>query len=261
MSWNLFAGLPVDTLSTIELVLFGLTGLLWNATYIVIIYRGYKDKWAGMPLVALALNFGWEFLFGLVPAFNYQMIPFQIWMNIIWVALDVAILVQEILYGRKDFVLAYPGLNPKLHSWLTVAAMIMGFFFTFTITIQFNDFKNGEVSAFLMNVVMSILFIQMLFRRKSISGQSIYIAIAKFLGTSIFGVLVFGVITQPGTLTDVAPNGLELFLGLCCFFFDLTYIVLLARQYKIDGYTLWRRRPIAATESGREAGSRVGAGA
>ena len=79
-------------------------------------------------------------------------------------------------------------------------------------------------SAFIQNLIMSVLYLKMLGDRKSAKGQSLLIAICKGLGTLaptiLFG-LVFG-------------NNLVLLLGIFCAVFDTIYVVLLGRQIKRD---------------------------
>lgn len=40
-----------------------LSGIAWTITYIALVYRGFKDKWYGMPMPAMALNIAWELTF------------------------------------------------------------------------------------------------------------------------------------------------------------------------------------------------------
>ena len=48
---------PIYTVLTI------VSGIFWTIAYINIIYRGFKDKACGMPLMVLGLNWSWEFIF------------------------------------------------------------------------------------------------------------------------------------------------------------------------------------------------------
>ncbi|MCT6815694.1 MAG: hypothetical protein M3043_04720, partial [Lysinibacillus fusiformis] len=38
-------------------------GLFWIITYLLVIYKGWKDKKYGMPMVAICANIAWEFIF------------------------------------------------------------------------------------------------------------------------------------------------------------------------------------------------------
>ena len=81
-------------------------------------------------------------------------------------------------------------------------------------------------SAFLQNLLMSVLFIDMLVRRGSREGQSLTIAVNKWLGT-LAPTILFGIVGDGGF-----PRGsfLILVLGILCSIFDLTYIGLLFRM-------------------------------
>ena len=82
-------------------------------------------------------------------------------------------------------------------------------------------------SAFLQNLLMSILFIAMLIQRNSREGQTILIAVSKCIGT-LAPTLYMGVIGIKGFM---AANSLVLVIGGLIFFFDLLYIVLLKRVH------------------------------
>jgi hypothetical protein len=72
---------------------------------------------------------------------------------------------------------------------------------------------------------MSVLFIHMLVKRGSLEGQSLNIAINKWLGT-LAPTILFGIIGSGGF-----PNGsfMILALGILCSVFDLMYVWLLFR--------------------------------
>ncbi|MEO7971456.1 MAG: hypothetical protein ABI698_09160, partial [bacterium] len=78
-------------------------------------------------------------------------------------------------------------------------------------------------SAFLQNLLMSVLFINMLVRRGSREGQSLTIAVGKWLGT-LAPTVLFGIIGDGGF-----PHGsfLIVVVGMLCSVFDLIYIGLL----------------------------------
>ena len=81
-------------------------------------------------------------------------------------------------------------------------------------------------SAFLQNLLMSVLFIDMLVRRASREGQSLLIAVSKWLGT-LAPTILFGVIGEAGF-----PQGsvFIVIIGSLCSVFDLIYIFMLARE-------------------------------
>ena len=80
----------------------------------------------------------------------------------------------------------------------------------------------SQYSAFLQNVVMSILFIQLFVKRNGDFGQSLLLAVAKWIGT-LAPTILMGVITY---------NPIVLVCGIFCTVFDVIYIVLLFNERK-----------------------------
>ncbi len=205
-------------MSEISHFLAASSAVLWSITYVLIIYRGFKDKNYGMPIVALCLNLSWEFIFAAI----YPMILAQRIVNYVWFALDVVIVVTYFLYYKKDFS---NSLNKRLFIPQFLLLFSTSFLGVLFITIEFDDFS-GVYSAFLQNLVMSILFLAMLFRRNNVSGQSIYIALAKMLGTLGPTILVFMNFYE-------FQNGIFVkFLGIGCLIFDLLYILFLYLKFR-----------------------------
>lgn len=64
---------------------------------------------------------------------------------------------------------------------------------------------------------MSILFIELLTERKSTKGQSILLAVSKWIGT-LAPTILFGVLS---------PNYIVLIFGIFCTIFDVIYIIML----------------------------------
>jgi hypothetical protein len=115
-------------------------------------------------------------------------------------------------------------------SWFigwSILVLIVAFAFEFAFTREFRVSVAAGYSAFLQNLLMSVLFISMLVRRGNREGQSLTIAVSKWLGT-LSPTILFGIVGDGGF-----PNGsfLILVLGLLCSVFDLVYIGML-RQAK-----------------------------
>lgn len=151
-----------------------LSGVFWTVTYLLIIRQGSRDRVCGMPLVALCANLSWEFLF----SFPYPHHVPQVWVNRVWLAFDLVILAQLLMYWRND----WPTMRPMCFAaTLAVsAAVAMGAVWGVSIGI---DDPAGAYAAFGQNLLMSVLFIHMLRRRGSLAGQSLTIAWCKLIGT------------------------------------------------------------------------------
>ena len=152
------------------------SGVLWTLTYLLIIRQGFLHRTYGMPLVALCANISWEFIF----AFVYPHDLPQRAVNVVWLSFDVVILVQLLLYGPREFAT----LPRRLFYAAFALALATAFGAVLTVTLQFDD-SDGAYSAFGQNLMMSILFVTMLYSRGSMRGQSVWIAVLKMGGTAL----------------------------------------------------------------------------
>ncbi len=201
-------------------------GLFWSLTYILIIRRGFIDKTYGMPLVALCANISWEGIFSFVRPHS----PPQVYINSIWFLLDVFILLQFLKYGRSEF----PALSNKKFYTMFLLALATSFGLVLSITYEFKDWQ-GAYSAFGQNLMMSALFIVMLFRRDNLRGQSIYIALFKMLGTALSS-LAFYLYASISKGSILLP-----FLFVSIFIYDLIYTSMVYQKYREYAIPLWKR--------------------
>lgn len=204
------------------------SGICWTLVYLGLIRRGFEDKICGMPLFALAFNISWEFIFTflIIPT---GVSPVELVSSGVWFLLDAIILYTYFKYGRKEF--------PKTvgERWFvpwTVVVLLVGFTTIYAAGSEFDSFWGATYSAFAQNLMMSALFIGMLVRRNSIEGQSMYIAIFKWIGTIAPTIEVY---VRFG-------NELTLALGMSIFIFDVIYIVLLYQKYRELGLDPWTRK-------------------
>src|SRR5260370_28138461 len=144
-------------------------------TYLLIIRRNFLDHTYGMPMAALCANISWEFIF----SFIYPPQIIQHIVNLIWFSLDVIILAQLLRYGSREFV----DLPKRIFYTVVSLTLVTSFCAVLLVTLEFHD--SGTYAAFGQNLMMSVLFIVMWYRRRSLHGQSIGIAICKLLGTAL----------------------------------------------------------------------------
>lgn len=199
-------------------VLIIIGGLFWLLTYLEIIRKGFNDKTYGMPIAALLFNISWEF----INSFIYPATGIQLYVNYLWLTLDFIMLYQLLKYWKNEF----PFITPSLF-YLFIALSIP---ITYSIIIVFSKefgFTMGTFySAFGANLMISILYISLFFSRRSLRGQSIFIALFKMLGTLV----------QVGAYYDytleIRSSLLLKFLYLSIFLFDLIYLILVYLQAK-----------------------------
>jgi hypothetical protein len=169
----------------------------------------------------------WEITFAFIyppPApISYSIIP--------WVFFTTVLVYQYFKYAKND--IGVPNLAPK---WLVpafAASCAAGLAFILTITHRLGD--GGWHSSVLVNMLDSVLWIHMLLRRDSLRGQSIYIGIAKMMGT--FGAysgcfLIFGFnypILMVGAVT--------------CFLLDAWYVGMVYVKAREQGFSPWAMHP------------------
>jgi len=206
---------------TIDLFLMLLSGIAWSVVYIDAIRIGLKDHSYAMPFWALALNIAWEFLHAIL-GFKAAGLTLQIGINFAWFLLDIGLLFTYLRFGRKYF----PSSVSKsfFYPW-SVVVLVTAFIAQYMFIHEFGLLMGAVYSAFLQNLLMSILFISMLIQRNSSEGQTLLIAVCKCIGT-LAPTIYMGIIGIKGFM---APNSLVLVTGGLIFFFDLLYIGLLIR--------------------------------
>lgn len=189
-----------------------ITGICWTIVYVELIRTGFKEKTYGMPFIALALNFAWEGLYAYV-GITSNLLNIETLFILLWFLLDILIVYTYLKYGAKYL----PNFKVKkfFTPW-TEIIFLMSFVIQYYFYIEFG--ASGKVySAFILNLIMSILFITMFFTRQDTKGQNLLIAISKWIGT-LAPTIYFGLIEG---------NKFILALGIFCSVFDMIYIYFL----------------------------------
>jgi len=226
-------------IDTIRIVLTIISGVCWTTVYIDGIRIGFRDKSYAIPFYALALNFAWELLYTYF-GFRTNGVTVQNVFNALWFTFDVGILYTYFKFGYNEFCRggARPGpsidngragTSPALTEWGFIAWSVLGLITAFGVQYafrrEFGVSKAAAYSAFPQNLIMSILFVGMLVKRGSREGQSLTIAVNKWIGT-LAPTILYGVIGE-----GAFPHGsfLILTVGAFCLVFDVIYIWLLAK--------------------------------
>jgi hypothetical protein len=204
-----------------------LVGVFWSIAYALIIRQAHRDKNYGMPFAAMCFNIAWEFVY----AFIFPQPAPQLYINVLWFVLDGIMLYQFLRFGR--YVVAGT-LFERYFYPLVVAALTLSVAFVWTGYLEFNDIY-GRFTAYPANMVMSALFIAMLIRRNDVSGQSMYIAIFKLLGTGSSALAVF-------LILNYAPFLKFCYVGILAL--DIVYCIALYAQFRRMGLNPFTRRPL-----------------
>lgn len=208
------------------------SGLFWTVTYVLIIQRSWRDRSYGMPLAALCANISWEFIF----AFIFPPTLIQHIVDIVWFGLDTVIFALTLRYGPREF----PSLSPRTFYGMFLITLITSFCAVLFTCLEFNN--SGVYAAFAQNLMMSILFIVMLFRRRSLRGQSLSIAVCKCVGTA-FASLAFYLYSAPWH-----HSVLLLFLYIATFIYDLLYVSMILVQQR-SGIQLFQKSAVAEQQA------------
>ncbi|MER6449751.1 hypothetical protein [Streptomyces venezuelae] len=198
-----------------DLILTLVSGIAWTVVYLEAIRVGLRDRTYAMPVAALALNFAWETTYAVRDVSTG--LSAQGVVNVVWAVADLVIVYTYLRHGRAElpeFVT-----RPLFAGW-SVLVFGTGFAVQWLFLAHFGAHDASRYSAFLQNLLMSGLFIALYAARQGPLGQSLTIAVAKWLGT-LAPTLLFGVVED-------APFILG--LGILCSVFDLVYIGLLLRS-------------------------------
>jgi len=190
------------------------SGICWSVVYLILIYQGFKHKSYGMPLVALGLNFGWEFFHSFYEL-DLANISLQRWINIFWFVFDAIIVYQCFKYGKQYFP---KKLSQKLFMIWLVVVFVLCFIIEYAFLVEFGKSNGAKYAAFLQNLLMSFLFLYLLFKRTNLKEFSMLVAICKWLGT-LAPTLLFG-----------KENNFILVIGVLCSIIDVIYIGVLFKQ-------------------------------
>ena len=190
------------------------SGLAWTAVYVEAIRIGFRDRSYAIPAAALGLNFAWETLYAARSVATG--ISAQGVFNIAWGLADVVIVYTFLRFGRSEL----PAWVTRRHfiGW----AILLGstsFAVQLLFIVEFGWDDAPRYAAFLQNLLMSGLFIALFVARRGSRGQSLLIAVAKWIGT-LAPTIVFG---------WYGNSPLILGVGILCSIFDLAYIGLLWR--------------------------------
>ena len=203
-----------------------LSGIGWMLVYEECIRLGFKHKTYAMPFWALALNITWEAIYSYSDIFLGAHGPLagitvaQAVVNVFWVCLDCIILYTYFKYGKKEWPQKISG---KLFVPWSLLILLCSAVLQLAFIKEFGFVLAAEYSAFLQNLLMSVLFLHLFLSRKNMEGQSLLLAVAKWIGTLaptiLMGVIHFNIVV--------------LTVGLFCSVFDIIYIILIWKEKKV----------------------------
>ena len=161
--------------------------LLWGVMYAILVVRMPRMRYVEIPFLAVCGNVTWEFLWGFVWKVEMMGSTLQ-WFYRLGCLLDVFLLACVFRWGAKQVML--PALR-RVFPALVVAALAAWTAFYWTFKTQGYDLPLGSNSAYVVNVVMSLLYILLILQLKDVACFSMDIGLLKGLGTGMVTVFVF----------------------------------------------------------------------
>jgi len=191
----------------------------WLILYVLAIVGGVRAKSYEIPMVAIAANFSWELI-----AAVYRVAPVPLWHigDVLWLGLDAGIVWTLLRYGREQQQI----LEIRRGFYGVVATA-----FAFALIAQLGleealDDTYGFLDAYMISVMMSVLFYFFYFARRVAGAISYAIAWCKLFGnglTSAGFVFLYPLLGGPETSTLLLYT-----LSVANFALDALYVVLLA---------------------------------
>lgn len=195
-----------------------ISGLCWTLVYVESLRVSLRDRTYAMPVFALGLNMAWEVLYAVDGLAHWERYgafgQVQTTVNVVWALFDVALVWAFFRFGTH----AWPQLGRSLVILMGVSALVVGAVVQGVLFAEFGPRDAPVYAAFAQNLLMSVLFVDMLLRRGGPAGQSLVIAYAKLVGTLAATVSI-------GFLSGFDPY--PAILGLLCLAFDVLYVLAL----------------------------------
>ncbi|MCB0664029.1 MAG: hypothetical protein KDC24_14885 [Saprospiraceae bacterium] len=181
--WHHFPDYPPS-----QLILLGTGFILWVAAYYFIIKGVRKWKIVEIPMVVVALDIGWEFDWAFLLKSDLGLI-FNIGCAV-WFFMDIFINIYTLKYGKK---LVTNNAIKKYYNYIYLFILIGGALLTFFMKETAEDNGLGIVSAYLINIMISSLYLYQLVTFPELRGKgfSYLVGWLKGLGTGAITIAVY----------------------------------------------------------------------
>jgi hypothetical protein len=212
---NNIVWLNFDYYTPLQLILFGAGALFWIVNYIFIVRSVIKNKFVEMPAAVLCANFAWEFLWSWIFVIN---MGFAIRLGYMaWFFLDIFIVWGFYKYGYKQVGKAVVPYYRLLFTFAIVSWLVVLYFFIG----QGLDNPIGANSAYVINILISSLYIFMFLRLEDKSVLSFTTAWTKWIGTGLISVMC--ILRWP-------ENHWLISMCIACFLMDMFYMYLFRKK-------------------------------
>jgi hypothetical protein len=203
--------------------------VLWIVAYGLILARSARTRLLGIPLAAIILNITWEtLLYANCPGVGLRDLCGPA-LGGEWSLALAFILTLDVLLLAQAFVLTAAGSGFARTALVFIVALAVVYILHANLIGLTLDYR-GLVDSWIVNAVMSALFVRLALSRPNGEGLSFLAAIAKLLGSQLV-TLGLWIAPDPYAITGVR-TAVVYGLAAAVLLLDLWYIVL-----------LWRRLP------------------
>lgn len=169
------------------LILFGVGCFGWVVAYFAIIRNVFRNHFLEIPAAAVVANIAWEFVWGfLYPnelgrafSLGYQ----------IWFFFDLVIVYALFRWGWKQ-VDDIPDLVRLFRPACVFGILAWGVVIFFMVAEGY-DTGYGAISGYVLNAMMSALYVVLILRHHDVADFSLLVAWSKMLGTALLTVFNF----------------------------------------------------------------------
>jgi len=192
------------------LILFGVGCFGWVVAYVAIVRNALRNQFLEIPAGAVVANIAWEFVWGFL--YPNELGRFFSWGYRIWFFFDLGIVYMLFRFGARQVEL--PELKAVFRPACAfgIAAWAVGIYFFVG---EGYDTGYGAISGYILNTMMSALYVVIILRHGQLYDFSLVVAWSKMLGTALL--TVFNFIVQP-------HNPYLLLLCMLTLALDLLYI-------------------------------------
>lgn len=171
-----------------QLMFLGFGFIFWALAYYYVIKGIRKYKIVEIPMIVVALDIAWEFDWAFMLENDLSWI-FSVGCAI-WFFMDLYININTLRYGKKLVTNKWIKSN---YFKIYVFILISGLIITYSMKTNAEDNGIGIVSAYLINILISSLYIYQLFNYPELRGKGLswQVAVLKFLGTGSITLAVY----------------------------------------------------------------------
>ena len=171
-----------------EHVAFAVGCLLWIVVYVFTLRGAAKFQFVDIPLAVVCGNVVWEFLWSFV--FYTDMGSLYQWGYRVWFFMDCFIVYNLYRYGHKQLTLPFFKNNSRLLITFGIAAWVPVLYYYIALYDEPISHM-GAFSGYILNVLISILYIPLYFRLTNRAWFSYPSAWCKALGSLLISVFCF----------------------------------------------------------------------